>query len=549
MRAIDLYSGVGGWSLGLRLAGIDVVASYEQWGAANETNFKNNHHQAQTVDIRRLDLRDLPSNIDIVVGSPPCTQFSYSNRGGNGNICDGLVDIRKFLTIVDHLKPSGWVMENVPRLADILERELKAGGLLSDFAHLRMTIEVLNLEDFGLPQRRRRCFAGHFDPALLKSYKATQGRHTLGQVLDAISADPVIDPLFGMSVPQSELLDHRPEDFLNHEEERINRASKVHHPIYNAMPFPDPRHKAVRTITATCTRVSRESIVIDDPENSGKYRRLTVRERASLQGFPVTFQFYGQTYSQKLKMIGNAVPPAFSYLLGHALRKTPVKDLAPLATASERLMLTSHPAPVTPPDRTGRQYRPGRTFRFAIPALRLKSGVRFEFANRVSATQTEWLVRFVFGTSKDIRQINLTADLTRRLLARAPTPLRQKITHHLGLLTTEIEAADIVRMQQVWSRQGPGLTRPFMMLDVLNVAGQRLIGLLEEHPTVVSEMVRFAIDEHQSQSTTPPPGMAKLNRFGPIVAGGLLIGGCANEAFSRQAVDITFGRRRGGSAN
>ena len=68
LRAIDLYSGVGGWSFGLRLADIDVVASYDRSGPANETNFKNNHHQAQTVDIRRLDLTDLPRNIDVVVG-------------------------------------------------------------------------------------------------------------------------------------------------------------------------------------------------------------------------------------------------------------------------------------------------------------------------------------------------------------------------------------------------------------------------------------------------------------------------------------------------
>jgi DNA (cytosine-5)-methyltransferase 1 len=37
VRAIDLYSGVGGWSLGLRLAGVEVVASYELWGPANES--------------------------------------------------------------------------------------------------------------------------------------------------------------------------------------------------------------------------------------------------------------------------------------------------------------------------------------------------------------------------------------------------------------------------------------------------------------------------------------------------------------------------------
>jgi hypothetical protein len=37
MRAIDLYSGIGGWALGLRLAGIEVVASYEWWDKAART--------------------------------------------------------------------------------------------------------------------------------------------------------------------------------------------------------------------------------------------------------------------------------------------------------------------------------------------------------------------------------------------------------------------------------------------------------------------------------------------------------------------------------
>jgi hypothetical protein len=63
LRAIDLYSGVGGWFLGLRLAGIDVVGSYDLSGPANETNFKNNRHQAQSVHIRRLSFEDLPGDI------------------------------------------------------------------------------------------------------------------------------------------------------------------------------------------------------------------------------------------------------------------------------------------------------------------------------------------------------------------------------------------------------------------------------------------------------------------------------------------------------
>src|SRR3569832_996373 len=144
MRAIDLYSGVGGWSLGLCLVGFVVVASYERWGPANETNFKINQLVAQTIDIRRLTFSELPNDIDVVVGSPPCTQISFSNRGGSRDLDDGHEDIVQFLRVVDHLRPKALAMENVPRVAPIILRELANGGRLHLFAHLGMLPHVLN---------------------------------------------------------------------------------------------------------------------------------------------------------------------------------------------------------------------------------------------------------------------------------------------------------------------------------------------------------------------------------------------------------------------
>src|SRR5262245_36136777 len=111
LRAIDLYSGIGGWSLGLKMAGVDVVASYEWWDQANRTNEINNGHVTNTLDIRSVKLDALPKKIDVVVGSPPCTEFSFANRGGKGDIEDGLRDLRKFLEIVDFVRPTYWAME------------------------------------------------------------------------------------------------------------------------------------------------------------------------------------------------------------------------------------------------------------------------------------------------------------------------------------------------------------------------------------------------------------------------------------------------------
>ena len=74
------------------------------------------------------DLKD--KKIDIVVGSPPCTQFSYSNRGGSGDLEDGIIDLYQFFKCIEVVKPKFWAMENVPRVAKVLLTESQKGGQL-----------------------------------------------------------------------------------------------------------------------------------------------------------------------------------------------------------------------------------------------------------------------------------------------------------------------------------------------------------------------------------------------------------------------------------
>lgn len=535
LKAVDLYSGVGGWSLGLRLAGIDVVSSYERWGAANETNFKNNHHQAQTVDIRRLALSDLPQGIDLIVGSPPCTQFSYSNRGGTGDIADGLEDIKTFLAIVDHLKPRAWAMENVPRVAKIIEAELVPGGALSDFRHLQMSLYIINMEDYGLPQRRRRCIAGNFDFTLLESYRQQITKRTLGDVIRSLETSPVVDPIFGHRLAVEDLHDHVLEDLLNDEEERINRAAKLTHPVYNKMPFPDPLDKSVRTITATCTRVSRESIVI--PANVGAgHRRLSVRERAALQGFPFGFQFYADSYSQKIKMVGNAMPPAFAFYLGHALRGTAVEDLPAIPDAAAKLELAVPAPPDTPPDKVGFHYRKDRSFRFALPSLHLGSGVRFELCNRFLNDAVVWEVAYVFGTSKSIQTLLLNEELLERLIMALPMDVAQLVADPLEAVANYIAGADVLHMQSIWSHTGPGITRPFMMLDELDRVGAEIALALQPHTEVAKSAVMAAITMRYGLAAKELPGLGKITRAAPITLAGLLLGSVANGELSRQVI-------------
>lgn len=529
MRAIDLFSGVGGWSLGLRLAGIDVVGSYEFWGAANETNFKNNQHVTQTVDIRRLAFEDLPSDIDIVVGSPPCTQFSYSNRGGGGDLEDGLKDIARFLEIVDFLKPKYWVMENVPRVAKIIQNELRPGGRLAQFQKLSCEVQTFDLSMFGVPQRRKRCFAGNIDFELLKKYQHVTPEIALGEVIQALTGDPIQDPIYGVSAPRADVIDHVLEDFLSEEETRINRANKTTHTVYNSMPFPDPMIRAVRTITATCTRVSRESVIVQDQNDESKFRRLTLRERASLQGFPIAYQFYGNSYSQKLKMIGNAVPPVFSYLVANAIIGTSATELVSLSKQGERIS-QPRPAPSeTPPEKLARKYPTARSFKFALPCLRQKSGVRFELSNRSSVDGLSWRICFYYGSSKKIRNIPLDINLYDEILRELPAAVSTLAKPVLLDVRKICADADIRNMQKIWSHKGPGKTRPFMLLDSLDCLAVQLTEILETMGAHEPSLVRKLVIDRMPLVSDPAFGIEKLERNAGKTLSGFLVGGLAND--------------------
>jgi len=507
------------------MAGIDVVASYERWHPANETNRLNNDHNTVTADIRALKLAELPSDIDLVVGSPPCTQFSYSNRGGKGDIDDGLKDIVKFLEIVDYIRPAGWAMENVPRVAKIILSEIKPGGALERFSHLKFQVHVYNMEEFGLPQKRRRSIVGNLDFLLLDQYKLSS-RRTLGEVVHALQADPVRDPLYGLSTPRHLIADHILEAPLNTEEVRINSASKECHPIYNSMSFPDRMDRPARTVTATCTRVSRESIIVADPCDRSRFRRLTLRERATLQGFPISYQFHGKSYGQKMKMIGNAVPPLFSYLVANALLGTPKDSVVPLARAVEKTPLAAPKSTDAKPENAGARYPETRNFRFAIPSLRLKSGVRFELVNR-QLNDIRWRVNFYFGTSKKIEQMELgramASDVLRWLSPRSRAEISALIDH----LTEYISSADLENLQKVWAHRGAGATRPFMLLDELDLVGRQMHESLarDDQTTLVLAKVLEATCGRRHKT-----GIEKLLRNSAVILAGLLLAETANVA-------------------
>jgi DNA (cytosine-5)-methyltransferase 1 len=542
LRAIDLYSGVGGWSLGLKLAGIDVVASYEWWRPAIYSNELNNRHEGFQDDIRARPLNEFRKDVDIVVGSPPCTEFSFSNRGGKGDIEDGLRDIRKFLEVVEYVRPVYWIMENVPRVAQILAKELGPGGSLHRFARLSPEIHVVDMAEFGLPQSRSRCIAGNIDFRLLFSYRSRCPKRTLRSVITALSKRTMVtDPIYGIRCKSVDVIDHKLEPPLSPEEQRMNKEAKTYHPVYNNMSFPDRMDRPVRTITATCTRVSRESVIVET--QPGHYRRLTVRERATLQGFPISFQFYGETYQQKLKMIGNAIPPLFTFYIGQAMKQVPVSRLKQPAVAIKAFTAPIEIPTDTPPDRIGRLYPPNRRFRMALPHLRFKSGVRFELANDTTEGVTQWSVKFYFGTSRNIHELKPDSDTTSLAVERVrdawPKVDVDLIWHRIS---ETMQRVDPELLQRTWARAATNSEmHPFELVDFLGNEVSQLLAVLKLKPVSCKEIVEYSL-ERWARSIPPGTevqGIRKVLDHSPAVLSGFVVGHFANEALASRGLSTT----------
>ena len=415
-------------------------------------------------------------------------------------------------------------MENVPRVAKIIEAEMSTGGELVEFAHLVDSVRVLDLSEFGLPQRRKRCIVGRFPEELLLSYRARTPSLTLRNVIGSFGKEYYEDVMYGTRIPLAKLSDHIVEDPLTDEEVRLNVEAKAHHPVYNGMKFPDESDRPSRTLTATCTKVSRESIVIEDNRAKGDFRRLTIRERASLQGFPGAFGFFAPSYTAKIQLTGNALPPLFSYYVGCALRGVSAGRLRH-PWERKQIALAQERPPETAPRAAKYRFPEKRRFRAAIPGLRFNSGMRFQMSNSFESGSARWGVDFRYGTPKDVRVIGLESETLSLLRGDRAVVEELAALDVAGASLAEVLAGGNPHesLQQVWLHRMSGIG-PFEVLDELGRLGREVgqrIGKLDR--VAVWESVRHVLMTSLSTDESLI-GEGKLSERRSMVYAGMIVG-------------------------
>jgi DNA-cytosine methyltransferase len=373
----DLFCGAGGFAEGFRQAGYRIAWGVDNWEPAT-TTFAHNfpHAKAICADVLRLDPKSL-ERVDVLIGSPPCVHFSPANRGGGGDKESGMELVRGYLRLVQELKPRYWIMENVPALRPHLEACMAGDEFRSGTIRVDVPVRaVLDAADFDTPQRRRRLFSGAFPlPATTSGPRLEQ--KSLRDVTRAFpdpvfglraGAERVRDPVYpGLSVQSDKLRDffEDPRWSLTAGEVESTRERRERDRIYGVMPFPDDLDRPARTVTATKTRGSRATVVLPWPSSGDvPFRTLTLRECASAQGFPLTYQFWGDSMSAKDFLVGNAVPPPIARAIAreilHAEGKNPHDEpiLAPESILPEPLVYRKS---------LGKRFSMKRRFRGSVP--------------------------------------------------------------------------------------------------------------------------------------------------------------------------------------
>lgn len=305
MRAVDLFCGCGGLSLGFLKAGIDIVGAFDNWDdalAVYRQNFKHPAIKADLGDVEKSVGLVAPLAPDIIIGGPPCQDFSSAGKRDEDN---GRGDLTvSYANIIARVRPQWFVMENVARI--LKTRKIVEAQQIFRAAGYGLTFTVLNASLCGVPQRRKRFVMigklGEKDDFLLPLLTERQSDHEM-----------TVAEYFGDRLPIKYYYRH-PRSYVRRGIFSVDEPSPTIRGVNRPMPKGYQLHHG-------------------DPVTSFEgVRPLTTRERSEIQTFPPDFAFTGSKTDQE-QMIGNAVPVNLGRFVAECIMEYAGNEIADISVA------------------------------------------------------------------------------------------------------------------------------------------------------------------------------------------------------------------------
>lgn len=282
MKGVDLFCGCGGLTRGFQDSGIRIVGAYDNCPEAVACHNRNFSHRAEVADIS--DVNAMVTRVsalgpDIIIGGPPCQDFSVAGHRREGaRACLTW----RYAQIAAAVRPRWVVMENVDQARK--SRAYRAARKKLIDAGYGLTEETLNARSFGVPQNRRRFFCigllGASDHFLADDLRVRGGNGPDMTVRDHFKSVGV----------------------------KIAVAHYYRHPRHYSRRAVFSVNEIAPTIRIGNRPIPRSYVWHDnDTRKAGNVRALTNEERALIQTFPPDFQWEGAKTAVD-QMIGNAVP-------------------------------------------------------------------------------------------------------------------------------------------------------------------------------------------------------------------------------------------------
>ncbi len=356
---VDLFCGAGGATLGAVWAGFRPVVAVDKDPRATET-FENYFSKKLKLKVKVFceDARKFVENFDafdhcepfVLIGCPPCQGFSTSGKKDERDERNDLIYV--YLKFVEKTRPTVVTFENVFGMRLFSKYSL---GLVKELRRLgyevvlgldeEKTLDVVDLAYYGVPQHRKRVvvvatrserFAKAFEPPrpfrFPKSYLEDYGYDVEEYFFETVREWIGDLPPIASGEKHPTVPNHRAPKLAKLTLERIRAVPKDGGSLRNAprdlwLPCHLRKPDAYGDVLGRL-KWNEPSVTIRASfatPTTGRYvhpeqdRSISMREGARLQTFPDDFTFPDAIHSTS-RLIGNALPPRFSYALAVAIR-------------------------------------------------------------------------------------------------------------------------------------------------------------------------------------------------------------------------------------
>lgn len=304
MKVVSLFSGAGGLDLGFKMAGHEIIWANDIYADAVATYENNLGNHIVFGDISEISTGSIP-DCDIIIGGFPCQGFSVANmKRYAADERNALY--KQLIRVIEAKRPKFFLAENVKGIKT-LEHGKVFQMILNDFSSMgyKVISNTLNAADYGVPQKRLRViivgvrndvdFKYEF-PDPTNSESGDRGLPPWVSVAEAMA--PIPDPDLPNSLPNHDYSKYK-----------LQFNGYLGHRALNP-------EKPAPTVTA---RGDDKGGVVVLPHPNG-LRRMSCRELAAVQSFPLDFAFCGNR-SSVYRQIGNAVPPLLGYAVANVFNQ------------------------------------------------------------------------------------------------------------------------------------------------------------------------------------------------------------------------------------